>query len=263
LRVSYICGTFVFSRFSEGRKTRKMRITRLTALFCALLFTPAWASAVEADIEQALDVSFNFNLYGNLGGPDLRGEDDGYAVNAVPFINSGFEAGISPLSITCTGEGGDKNFEGGCGEFVFDLFGYSNDFDGPIDTLKYDVTIDGTLQAESSREFLFGFGFYGYDDDFNQTLPDESFTDNVTIFPGDFSMTLFSGSVDATGTTNISFFGNITGMLGLDEALLLPDSFNIFAPGGAPDTGAIPEPSTIALLLGGVAALGLLRRKQR
>jgi len=240
-----------------------MNLKTLAALGLALLLTPSIAPAAQAGLDFSwivdftfVDSGFGFTDTENPGGNTTTPVNDSstdYTASITPVTVPGDLFGFSPVEITCNASDGD------CPVFGLDFIGWQ-ELDSSIDTILYDVKINGTLNAPAARSFDVVVIVNGYDDSFN-FIDSNTELDNITIFPGEFSQTLFSGRLNAIGTMNVTVFGNLSGFLGAGESLILPDSFDVFTPRG--DNGVIPEPSTIALLLGGVAALGLLRRKQR
>lgn len=176
----------------------------------------------------------------------------GNSVNPTPFMYSApLYIDLTDFTVTCNASTGVS-----CGFFDLDFLVWM-DFEPTSNPLPILSTLVGT----GPTDFL---GLYDsaidlFDAPGGTRIDDYFVTGNVTAPGGVINQQLFAGSLNTTGATNLVFTGNFQSAQGLTggQTVNLPNSFTtVLGP------TAIPEPSTALLLLGGVAALGWIKRRR-
>jgi len=158
---------------------------------------------------------------------------------------------LTDFTVTCNAGTGVS-----CGGFDIDFVVWL-DFEPASNPLPVLSTLQGTAPVgfegsyDSAVDLFTGPGGTPVDDYF--------VTGNVTAPGGVINQQLFAGSLNTTGATNLVFTGNFMSVTGLTggQSVVLPNSFTtVLGP------AAVPEPSTSLLLLGGLAALGWIKRRR-
>lgn len=157
---------------------------------------------------------------------------------------------MSNMSLTCT------QIEGGCGPITIEAY-----LSGVTNPGVFSLDLDGTYTnrsatalAADSQPTLDG-SYWAYTYLGNQQV---GITGNLSIDPGAFAIpTATSPDLSAIGSPFNLVFGIMLYGMNYGDTLTLANSFTV----NVNTPSSVPEPSSVALLAGGLVALAALRRK--